>query len=113
MSNHQTPPKESHDQTTSVEGLDGATCSSKYSEPGGSKERIEEQLRIALDGHACSELWGEHVLIAAPMRCVYGYEKLENALKRIADYNPDTMSGFECRDIARDAISQTNAQADL
>lgn len=49
----------------------------KYTEPRGSKERVEEQLRIALDGHTESELWGEHGLIAATMRCVYGYEQLD------------------------------------
>ena len=52
----------------------------QYTEPHGSKERIEEQLRIALEGHADSELWGEHGLIAATMRCVHGYEKLQSEL---------------------------------
>jgi hypothetical protein len=49
----------------------------KYKEPHGSKERVEEQIRIALDGHPDSQLWGENGLLAATMRCVYGYEKLE------------------------------------
>jgi hypothetical protein len=49
----------------------------KYKEPHGSKQRVEEQIRIALDGHPDSQLWGENGLLAATMRCVYGYEKLE------------------------------------
>jgi hypothetical protein len=49
----------------------------KYKEPHGSKQRVEEQLRIALDGHPDSQLWGDDGLLAATMRCVYGYEKLE------------------------------------
>lgn len=67
----------------------------KYAEPHGSKERVEEQLRIALDGHHESELWGEHGLIAATMRCVDAIEKLDAALvariKKWADWkqNPD------------------------
>jgi septal ring factor EnvC (AmiA/AmiB activator) len=52
----------------------------KYKEPHGSKERVEEQIRIALDGHPDSQLWGENGLLAATMRCVYGYEKLEREL---------------------------------
>ena len=36
---------------------------------GCSQERVEEQLRIALDGHPESELWGDNGLIAATMRC--------------------------------------------
>jgi hypothetical protein len=39
--------------------------------------QLEDQLRIALDGHSDSQLWGENGLLAATMRCVYGYEKLE------------------------------------
>jgi hypothetical protein len=60
---------------------DAAACSrssdvEKYAEPNGSKERVEEQLRIALDGHSASELWGEHGLIAATMRCVEAVDKI-------------------------------------
>ena len=50
----------------------------KYAEPHGSKERVEEQLRIALNGHSESELWGEHGLIAATMRCVEAVNKIED-----------------------------------
>jgi hypothetical protein len=53
---------------------------SKYEEPSGSKQRVEEQVRIALDGHPDSQLWGGDGLLAATMRCVYGYEKLEREL---------------------------------
>ena len=48
-----------------------------YKEPFGSKERVEEQLRIAMKAHYNSELWGENGLIAATMRCVEAVEKLE------------------------------------
>ena len=41
-------------------------------------ERVEEQLRIALDGHPESELWGENGLIAATMRCVNAIGKIED-----------------------------------
>lgn len=51
------------------------TDAEKYADPSGpqsmrgcSQERVEEQLRIALDGHPKSELWGENGLIAATMR---------------------------------------------
>ena len=40
--------------------------------------QLEKQLRIALDGHPDSQLWGGDGLLAATMRCVYGYEKLES-----------------------------------
>ena len=43
---------------------------------GCSQERVEEQLRIALDGHPESELWGEHGLIAATMRCVDAIDQI-------------------------------------
>ena len=61
-------------------GCHPTTCSAseKYAEPHGSKERVEEQLRIALDGDPCSELWGEHGLIAATMRCVEAVGKTED-----------------------------------
>jgi hypothetical protein len=39
--------------------------------------QLEKQLRIALHGHPDSQLWGDRGLLAATMRCVYGYEKLE------------------------------------
>ena len=45
---------------------------------GCSQERVEEQLRIALDGHPESELWGENGLIAATMRCVEAVGKIED-----------------------------------
>ena len=57
----------------------------KYADPSGprrmfgcSQERVEEQLRIALDGHPESELWGENGLIAATMRCVEAVGKIED-----------------------------------
>jgi len=56
----------------------GGKPPSKYTEPHGSKERIEEHLRIALDGHRESELWGEHGLLAATMRCVEAIGKIED-----------------------------------
>lgn len=52
----------------------------KYAEPHGSKERIEEQLRIALGGHPDSELWGKHGLIAATMRCVEAVQNLDQLI---------------------------------
>ena len=57
----------------------------KYADPSGpkrmigcSQERVEEQLRIALDGHPESELWGENGLIAATMRCVDAIGMIED-----------------------------------
>jgi hypothetical protein len=58
----------------------------KYAEPRGSKERIEEQLRIALDGHPESELWGENGLIAATMR----------AARMTMDALPGKLVAFNC-----------------
>ncbi len=50
----------------------------KYIEPHGSKERVEEQLRIAMDGATDSELWGDTGLIAATMRCVEAIGQIED-----------------------------------
>lgn len=64
---------------------DATACSAltdaeKYARPcdGASIFRVEEQLRIAMDGHPDSELWGEHGLIAATMRCVVAVGKIED-----------------------------------
>lgn len=61
--------------------------SEKYADPAGprrmrgcSLERVEEQLRIALDGHPDSELWGENGLIAATMRAASVAQKLEDVV---------------------------------
>lgn len=52
----------------------------KYARPcdGASIFRVEEQLRIAMNGHPESELWGEQGLIAATMRCVEAVGKIED-----------------------------------
>lgn len=59
------------------------TTTGKYADPSGpkrrfgcSQERVEEQLRIALDGHPESELWGDNGLIAATMRAANSVEEL-------------------------------------
>jgi ribosomal protein L37AE/L43A len=57
----------------------------KYAEPHGSKERVEEQLRIALAGHTESELWGENGLIAATMRAARVASKLEDMIQKFRD----------------------------
>jgi hypothetical protein len=78
--------------------LRAATCSrlpdaEKYADPSGprrmhgcSQERVEEQLRIALDGHPESELWGEHGLIAATMRAANYASRQQEAEWKLADY---------------------------
>lgn len=65
----------------------------KYADPSGprrmrgcSMERVEEQLRIALDGHSESELWGENGLIAATMR----------AARMAMESLPGTLVAFDC-----------------
>ena len=61
----------------------------KYADPSGprrmigcSQERVEEQLRIALDGHPESELWGDNGLIAATMRCVDAIGMIEDLVTK-------------------------------
>jgi hypothetical protein len=68
------------------------TDKEKYADPSGikrmhgcSQERVEEHLRIALDGHPDSELWGESGLIAATMRCVEVVRKLEDTVQKFKD----------------------------
>lgn len=60
----------------------------KYARPcdGASIFRVEEQLRIALDGHQDSELWGENGLIAATMR----------AARMAIDSLPGKLVAFDC-----------------
>ena len=75
---------------TNSEALPLTNCSAssdseKYAEPHGSKERVEEQLRIALDGWAESELWGENGLIAATMRAARVASKLEDVIQKFRD----------------------------
>ena len=82
MDKPQNPEAAETDQTTDVPAVDlprlvRLSDAEKYADPSGprrmfgcSQERVEEQLRIALDGHPESELWGENGLIAATMRCV-------------------------------------------
>jgi hypothetical protein len=64
----------------------------KYADPSGprrmigcSQERVEEQLRIALDGHPDSELWGENGLIAATMRAARVASTLEDVIQKFRD----------------------------
>ena len=76
----------------------------KYAEPYGSKERVEEHLRIALDGHPESELWGEHGLIAATMRCVEAVRKIED----LVTTDHETKEAFIQR--VRGIISLPNAE---
>ena len=64
----------------------------KYADPAGprrmvgcSMERVEEQLRIALEGHPDSELWGENGLIAATMRAARVAQKLEDVVQKFRD----------------------------
>lgn len=78
----------------------------KYAEPHGSKERVEEQLRIALNGHSESELWGEHGLIAATMRCVEAVNKIED----LVTTDHETKESFIQR--VRGIIALQNATVD-
>lgn len=82
----------------------------KYADPSGSQrmispslECVEEHLRIALDGHPESELWGEHGLIAATMRAV---NATNSALA-------GRLVGFDCREktltFAMDEMPSTGA----
>ena len=73
------------DQAVAQERLVRVSDAEKYADPSGprrmigcSQERVEEQLRIALDGHPESELWGENGLIAATMRCVDAIGMIED-----------------------------------
>lgn len=43
-----------------------------------------DEIRRALMGHKCSELWSDNGLIAATMRCVNGYEELLDVAKLLA-----------------------------
>ena len=73
---------------------------------GCSQERVEEQLRIALDGHSQSELWGENGLIAATMRAA---NAASSALS-------GKLVGFDCREktltFAMDEMPSTGALGD-
>jgi hypothetical protein len=73
----------------------GSSDADKYADPSGprrmigcSQERVEEQLRIALDGHPESELWGANGLIAATMRAA-------NAASAALS---GRLVGFDCRE---------------
>ena len=72
---------------------------------GCSQERVEEQLRIALDGHPESELWGENGLIAATMRCVEAVGKIED----LVTTDHETKEAFIQR--VRGILSLPNNQA--
>ena len=90
MKNNTDPEAAETDQTTNVPAVDlprlvRLSDAEKYADPSGprrmrgcSQERVEEQLRIALDGHPESELWGENGLIAATMRCVDAIGMIED-----------------------------------
>ena len=90
MDKPQNPEAAETDQTTNVPAVDlprlvRLSDAEKYADPSGprrmigcSQERVEEQLRIALDGHPESELWGENGLLAATMRCVEAVGKIED-----------------------------------
>ena len=90
MDKSQDPEAAETDQTTNVPAVDlprivRLSDAEKYADPSGprrmfgcSQERVEEQLRIALDGHPESELWGENGLIAATMRCVEAIGMIED-----------------------------------
>jgi hypothetical protein len=96
----QTPPNSGTKtvQTTNVPAVDlprlvRLSDAEKYADPSGprrmigcSQERVEEQLRIALDGHPDSELWGENGLIAATMR----------AARMTMDALPGKLVAFDC-----------------
>lgn len=53
---------------------------------GASLARVEEQLRIALDGHRDSEVWGEEGLLAATMRCADDCFRTEDLMHMLNDY---------------------------
>lgn len=53
---------------------------------GCSQERVEEQLRVALDGHSESELWGENGLIAATMRAANYASRMHDFESKLTDY---------------------------
>ena len=74
------------------DALFGSSDAEKYADPSGprrmigcSQERVEEQLRIALDGHPESELWGENGLIAATMRAARVASTLEDVIQKFRD----------------------------
>ena len=94
--------------SASDDALFGSSDAEKYADPSGprrmigcSQERVEEQLRIALDGHPESELWGENGLIAATMRSA-------NATSTALS---GRLVGFDCREktltFAMDAMPST------
>ena len=81
------------------------TTTGKYVDPSGpkrrfgcSQERVEEQLRIALDGHSESELWGDNGLIAATMRAANSVEEIarerDEALELARELR-DALTGME------------------
>ena len=42
--------------------------------------QCEDEVRMALNGHRDSELWGDHGLLAANMRCVEAVSKIEDVM---------------------------------
>lgn len=48
-------------------------------------QHAEKLMRKALRGHDCSELWGDHGLIAATMRCVEAAESERPAIGATVD----------------------------
>ena len=64
---------------------------------GCSQERVEEQLRIALDGHPESELWGENGLIAATMRAARVASTLEDVIQKFRDEEEYLLLGKSSR----------------
>ena len=117
MDKSQDPEAAETDQTTNVPAVDlprivRLSDAEKYADPSGprrmfgcSQERVEEQLRIALDGHPESELWGENGLIAATMRCVEAVGKIED----LVTTDHETKEAFIQR--VRGILSLPNNQA--
>ena len=117
MDKPQNPEAAETDQTTNVPAVDlprlvRLSDAEKYADPSGprrmfgcSQERVEEQLRIALDGHPESELWGENGLIAATMRCVEAVGKIED----LVTTDHETKEAFIQR--VRGILSLPNNQA--
>ena len=55
-----------------------------------------ESVRQALGGHRCSELFGEHGLIAATMRALDHGEKLADAVQKVLADNRHLADGDDC-----------------
>jgi hypothetical protein len=56
----------------------GATWTEKQVYPEDVEYVRADEIRRALKGHRCSELWGDNGLIAATMRCVDAVGKIED-----------------------------------